>query len=93
MTEQEILNLNDPHQSFWYCYYINKDANINAHQDIIINSNSIHYCYLFAKDIKSSNKELLFEKLLKYKDLDYIKAFYDNVNFNKSKYETLLLFI
>jgi hypothetical protein len=92
-TEEEVLNLNDPWQSFWYCFDNQKTANIKAHEKVIIDSKNIHYAYTFAADIENSNKELLFELVLESKDVDYIKAFYNYIDFDKTKYETLMLFI
>jgi hypothetical protein len=91
-TEQEILQLNDAYHSFWYCYR-NKNANIKLHEKIIIDSKNPYYCYMFARYIKNSNKELISKAILLSQDLYYIKAFYDNINFNKSKYQTLMLFL
>jgi hypothetical protein len=92
-TEQEILDLKNPWESYYYCCDNEKTANINAHEKIIINSKSLQYCYWFARDIEKSNKQLLFKVVLKSGDLDYIKRFYNYINFDKSEFETLMLFI
>jgi hypothetical protein len=119
-TEQEILALNDPRESYIYCLYNTCTANIKAHEQIvlsskdagyciafaanipnanikehekiIINSKDPRYCYHFAK-LNKSNKHKLFKIVLESKNLEYIKWFYDNINFKKSKYKTLMLFI
>jgi hypothetical protein len=123
MNEQEILKLDSPRKSYWYCYYNKRTANIKAHEqiilysknidityclvfamhisgvdiqafeEVIINSGDIEACLIFAKDIKGSNKQRLSEAVLASGNLDYIKAFYNNIDFDKTKYERLLLFI
>jgi hypothetical protein len=121
ISEQEILALNDPDKSYLYCYFNKGTANIKAHQQIIIDSKNLHYCFLFAinfpntnlklfeqiiinskhiyycyffaKLVKESNKQLLSEIVLASGNLDYIKKFYNEVDFDKTKYETLMLFI
>jgi hypothetical protein len=120
-NEKEILALNDPWQSYCYCFNNKETANIKAHEKVILNSKDPHYCYLFARDIYNanikghekiildsrntyycylfardifnSNKDSLFKTILESKDLDYIKHFYDNIDFDKAKYNNLLLFI
>jgi hypothetical protein len=120
-TEQEILNLNSPAESYKYIYENPDKANIEKHEEVIINSKNIFYCYYFAKyvpnanikkiekviidskdmdfsywfarDIENSNKQELFKVTLESGNIDYIKRFYQNINFDKTKYETLMLFI
>jgi hypothetical protein len=91
--EQEILELNDPNKSFWYCVNNQNIANIKAHQQVIINSKNRVECFYFAKHIRNSNKQLLSEIVLVSGDLFWIKKFYNEVDFDKSKYERLMLFI
>jgi hypothetical protein len=91
--EQKILELNDPNKSFWYCFNNQHIANIKAHQQVIINSNSRVECHWFAKHIKNSDKQLLSDIVLASGDLYYIKLFYHEIDFDKSKYERLMLFI
>jgi hypothetical protein len=92
-TEEEILALNDPGESFFYCKHNQQTANIKAHQEIVIKSLDFHCCYKFATDIVYSDKQLLSEVILLSCDEFFIKNFYENVNFDKTRYETLLLFI
>jgi hypothetical protein len=91
--EQEILNLNDPCQSYWCCYFNQNTANIKAHEEIVFNSKDPEWCYFFARNIENSNKELLFEVVLQSGDLKCIMAFYKLIDFDKTKYETLMLFL
>jgi|688.fasta_scaffold1047452_2 hypothetical protein len=121
MNEQEILELNDPKKSYWYCHSNKNTANIKAHeqiilnskntryvcwfaesipgadinllQSVIINSRNVYYCFRFALHVKDSNKQLLSEIVLALGDLEYIRNFYNNIDFDKSKYETLMLFL
>jgi hypothetical protein len=119
--EQRILSLNDAYHSYNYCINNKEIANIKAHEQIIINSNNLKFCYLFAKDIpeaninaleqviinsknlrfcfwfardiSGSNKQLLFEAVLASGNLHYIMRFYNEIDFDKYKYESLMLFI
>jgi|688.fasta_scaffold2425787_2 hypothetical protein len=96
-TEQEILDLKNSYYSYKYCLRNQDAANIKAHQDIII-QNSIecgfhYYLFVFARDIMSSDKQLLSEIVLASGRLNFIKSFYKYIKFDKSKYETLMLFI
>jgi hypothetical protein len=94
-TEEEILKLKNSYSSYCYCIDNEETANIKAHEQIIIDSKNsdCDYCYYFARDIKNSNKELLFKALLQSGNFYYIKQFYKYINFDKTKYETLMLFI
>ncbi len=120
IREKEILALNEPEKSFWYCI-CNRNADIKAHEKVILDSKNItycyefavhfpitnlklleqiiidsvdiNYCYYFAKTIKELNKQLLFEAVLSSGNLPWIKSFYKNIDFDKTKYETLMLFI
>jgi hypothetical protein len=92
-TEQEILVKNDHWKSYWHCYFNKEIANIKKHEEIIINSKNILCCYDFAKDIPGANKQLLSEIVLQSGDLHYIGLFYDDIDFDKTKYERLMLFI
>jgi hypothetical protein len=120
-TEQEILELNSPTESYRYVYENPDKANIEKHEEVIINSKNIFYCYYFAKyvpnanikkiekviidskdvdfcywfarDIPGSDKQSLSEVVLTSGNFFYIKSFYEHVEFDKSRYETLLLFI
>lgn len=90
--EQAILAKNDPWESYKYCMK-NEDANISLHENIIIKSDNVGYNYYFAKYIKKSNKERLFKRLLELNDFFFINFFLKNIDFDKDKYEDLLLFI
>jgi hypothetical protein len=59
----------------------------------IIDYGDAFYCYYFALNNLLSNKDLLFKKILESKNIDIIKRFYNEVDFDKTKYETLMLFI
>jgi hypothetical protein len=59
----------------------------------IIDYGDAFYCYYFALNNLSSNKDLLFKKILESKNIDIIKRFYNEVDFDKTKYERLMLFI
>jgi len=67
-------------------------ADVKAHQEIIINSNDMFYIYLFARDVKNSDKQLLSDIILDLCDNGtndvIINKFYDNVDFDKSKYDS-----
>jgi hypothetical protein len=119
--EEQVLALNDPQQSYLYCWRNKSTANIELHEQIIINSRNIKYCrwfvedvsdknmdvveqivissrdphecHLFAVKVKNSNKQLLSDIVLSSGNLKYIKEFYKSVDFDKTRYETLLLFI
>ncbi len=91
MTEQDILNKKEPYESYSYCYFNQDTKNIKLHEEIV--SKDPQSCYYFAKDIKCSNKEYLFKEVLKSGNLHFIKLFYNEVDFDKSKFETLMLFI
>jgi uncharacterized protein YerC len=69
------------------------NANVEALQQVIIDSKNIKECYFFARDVKTSNKQLLSEIVLASGDLYYINLFYNNINFDKTKYNNLILFI
>jgi hypothetical protein len=90
--EQKILELNDPEESYFYCL-ANDSCNLKAHEKIIIESKDPEECYFFAKDIYGANKQLLSEIVLASGNLHLIKLFYNNINFDKSRYEKLMLFI
>jgi hypothetical protein len=92
-TGQEILASKDAWASYWYCHFNKETANIKKHEEIIINSKNILCCYDFAKDIPGANKQLLSEIVLQSGDLHYIGLFYDNIDFDKTKYEALMVFI
>jgi hypothetical protein len=92
-TEEEVLSLNDPYLSYFYCINNLDTANIKAHERIIIDSKHPYYCYWFALDIEHSNKQLLFEIILASGNLYFINFFYENVDFDKTKYENLMMFV
>jgi hypothetical protein len=91
--EESLLRLKDPKGCFYYCLAHADTANIEAHQKVILDSKNLYILIWFAKDIKNSNKQLLSEVVLASGDLFWIKRFYDEVDFDKSKYETLMLFL
>jgi hypothetical protein len=93
LTEEEVLKLNSVWESYSYCTQNQHTANVEAHEKIIIDSKRYTYYYWFARDIINSNKELLFKELLSSSDLLLIKTFYNTLCFDKSKYETLMLFL
>jgi hypothetical protein len=91
-NEEECLKLKDFEYSFYFCKY-NKDANVEAHQQIIIDLKDLDFYYIFAKNIKGSNKQLLSEIVLASGNLPWIKEYYKHIDFDKTKYEALMLFI
>jgi hypothetical protein len=92
-TEEEVLALNNPVYSYNYCIRNKNTANVKAHEKIIIDSKYLNYCIGFARNISNANKQLLSEVVLASGDLYYINLFYNYVDFDKTKYETLMLFI
>ena len=93
LTEEDVLKSNSVWNSYSFCIQNQNTANVEAHEKIIIDSKRYGYYYWFARDIKNSNKELLFKELLSSADSYLIKRFYNTISFNKSKYEALMLFI
>jgi hypothetical protein len=55
LTEQEILDLNNPCNCYYYCFYNKEIANIKAHEEIIINSKKEYFAYAFARSIPNCN--------------------------------------
>jgi len=120
-TEQEILALSNPYESYSYCLNNKETANIKAHEKMIIDSKVLYYyllfamnipgadiktfekliiesknpeiCYKFAKNIKNSNKQLLSEIVLASSSFYFIELFYKNIDFDKEKYKTLMMFL
>lgn len=93
MNEEDVLKLNDPGECYFYCKHNQLTANITAHQKIIINSKNFFCCYLFARDIKRADRQLLSEVILSSYDSILIKRYYKNIKFDKTRYEELILFI
>lgn len=82
------------------CYYfaINSDdyngfddLNINALQQVLIENKSYKHIIAFARDNKA-NKQLLSEVILQSLDQYWIEEFYNNIDFDKSRYELMMLF-
>lgn len=66
---------------------------INDIEDVIINSNDVDYIYSFARS-DNVNKERCFEKTVELcQDVYIIQRFLDDIEFNKDRYKSLLLFI
>jgi hypothetical protein len=93
IEEKDILTIKNPLLSYSYCFLYNETANIAEHEKIIIDSKNIMCCYDFAFYIKNSNKQKLFDAVLASGDLYWIELFYNQIHFDKTKYETLMLFI
>jgi hypothetical protein len=89
--EKQILLENDPWESYYYCLANQEIADIKAHERIIIKS--FRVCYFFAIYINKADKQLLSEIVLQSGNLEYIKKFYNDVSFDKTRYEALMLFI
>jgi hypothetical protein len=89
--EQEIFLENNPWESYHYCLDNQDTADIKAHEQIVIKTPSV--CYLFASHIKKADRQLLSEVVLTCGSLALIRRFYIDVDFDKSKYEALMLFI
>lgn len=66
---------------------------ISKLEDAIIKTSNSHYIYCFGKYIDSADKDKLFRKILELNDLTYIDRFLKDVDFNKERYEGLLLFL
>lgn len=91
LLEQKVLD----YKSSSYCYEFAKNvprANALKHQEIITLSNDHRLMYLFARDVKKSDKQALSEVILKSLNYHYINLFYKEINFDKSKYDLMLMF-
>jgi len=93
--EALVLLLNDLSECYFFCLTRQK-FNLKAHQKRMIKfcnyENSI-YCYLFAQNIKGADVQLLSEAVLCSGNITYIKFFYDNLEFDKTRYKDLMLFL
>ena len=69
--ERVILNKKDPDLSINYVLNF-KDADIEAHKKIVLDSNKAECCYLFAKNIKGTDIEPLLDVIYNSDDLEYI---------------------
>jgi|688.fasta_scaffold1107748_2 hypothetical protein len=90
--EKIIIDSKDPEYCYGFARYISEE-NLKEIQNVIVNSKNAQYCYFFALDIEDSDKQLLSEVVLKSRDVYWIQEFYKHINFDKTKYETLMLFI
>lgn len=90
-NEALVLENKSSYHSFWFAKKI-KGANIKAHERVIINNKKPAYCLMFADYIKDADKQTLSEVVLKSLDEYYIRRFYQEIDFDKSKYDLMLLF-
>jgi len=90
-NEAIVLANKDNYYSFYFARKV-KGANIKAHEKIIIKNGSPGYCLFFADNIKGADKQALSEVVLKSLDKYYIRRFYQSIDFDKSKYDLMLLF-
>jgi len=66
--------------------------NIKENELIILGSKCPIYCYGFALHVTGANKQALSEVVLKSLNYHYINLFYNNIDFDKSRYDLMLLF-
>jgi hypothetical protein len=90
--EKIIIDSKDAEFCCAFARYISCEK-LKELQQIVLDSMNPYYCYLLALDLKGSDNQLLFEAVLKSKDMYWIQEFYQNIDFDKSKYENLMLFI
>ena len=86
-NEQIVLAGKNTKWCFYFALNI-PEANIKAHEEIVIVSKDPHICFCFAKHIKGTNKQLLSKVVLESLNEKYIKLFYNNIDFDKTKYES-----
>jgi len=70
-----------------------KGINIKENEKIVLQSKKSHFCYIFARNVKDSNKEELFNIVLQSGNKYWINLFLETVKFNKEKFSDYLLFI
>ena len=73
-TEDKIIEANDARLSREFCYMYS-EANIKAHEKIIIDSNNPRQYYNFAKVVKGADVKTLKEKAFSFKNVDVMILF------------------
>lgn len=97
LHEDIIIKVNNAYYIYRFAFDIKgfdvEWDNLNKLEDAIIKSNDAVYIYHFAKYLNNSDKDKLFKGLLELNNLYYINLFLTEIDFDKERYEDLLLFL
>jgi len=86
-NEHIILNSGDGYWIFRFARDIH-NANISCLEDAMLNSGYILGFYFFAKEVDKSDKQKISDYVLNTFEHDLIKVYYEEINFDKSKYDS-----
>lgn len=91
--EEKLLSKN--HLSLFERIYFSTEfaskidiADIKAHQNYVVDFGDLKDIYKFAKSVEKSDKQLLSQIVLESLDEHWIYKFYNNVEFDKTKYDS-----
>lgn len=85
-NEKLILNSNDGYYIYRFAKDV-KDANILALEEALLKTKYVIGFLYFAEFVKGSNKQKLSDAVLETFNYDLIKAYYDHIDFDKTRYD------
>lgn len=81
-AEAKILSMHNPYANYFYCLNV-KSKDLRAHEyNFYLSNDDPKLAYLFAKNIKKSDKTLHFINVIEAGDLDYINLFNNEIGNN-----------
>lgn len=83
--EQKVIESNNEDLSYYFAKEV-EGANINAHEQIVLNGEDYATCFCFARDIDGADKEALFNRMKELfytvddSDLDELKTYHASLS-------------